>query len=162
MLLLLNRKIRDGTTPEKLRREFEVLVKAAAEKTDALEKAEHGLEFALELKEKILIIYEGKQSKVFTREQAEETLRGFPTITAANYRNIELMIADRKEKVQQASAENDEAQKAVSQASAILSAAERVFEETFVQSLVAEERQRREEAFIPNGTKDAKTGGITV
>ena len=116
----------------------------------------------MELKEKILIVYEGKKSKVFTREQAEETLRGFPSITAANYRNIELMIADRKEKLRAASAENDEAQKAVAQASAILDTAEKVYGETFVQSLVAEERQRREAAFIPNGMKDAGTGGITI
>ena len=162
MLLLLNRKICDGASIETLRAEFDRAAKTADEKSAALKKAERALEQAMELKEKILIVFEGKKSKVFTREQAEETLRGFPSITAANYRNIELMIADRKEKLRAASAENDEAQKAVAQASAILDTAEKVYGETFVQSLVAEERQRREAAFIPNGMKDAGTGGITI
>lgn len=161
VLLSLNRKIRDGASLGSLRHDFEQLVKAAEEKADALQKAEHDLEFALELKEKILIVFEGKQSKAFTREQAEETLRGFPSITRANYRNIDVMIADRTEKVRRASQENDEVQKTLTESSAVLSAAEKVFGETYVQSLVAEERQRREAAYIPNGMKNAGTGGIT-
>ncbi len=49
---------------------------------------------------------------------------------------------------------------ALSESSNTLATAEKVFGGTYVQSLAAEERQRREAQYLPNGIKSANGEGI--
>ena len=154
-LTALNKKINAGANLESLKREFEHQEKIVAEKTAALEKAEADLKAFYELKEKIEIVFEGKQSKLFTRQQAEETLKKHPNITQSNYRNIETLINNETENVARAEAESETESKKLKEAADIYSAAEKVFGGTYVQALVAEERERREANFVPNGLKNA-------
>lgn len=152
-LTALNQKINSGATLESLKRDFENAESTLAEKEKVLEKSKSDLKTFYELKEKLEILFEGKQSDVFTREQAEQTLRQYPAIHQGNYRNVEILINNETENVRRAETELDAAQKELQEASDTLSAAEKIMGGTYVQSLVGEERERREANYLPNGIK---------
>lgn len=159
-LLALNKKINDGASLESLRTDFAEKEKAAADAESKLHAEEKDLQSFYDLKEKLLIVYDGKPSRLFTKEQAVATLKMYPSITAQNYRNVDALIANQETAVRQAAAELAHKQKELAESSATLAAAEKVFGGTYVQSLCAEERQRREAQYIPNGVKYANGGGI--
>lgn len=159
-LLSLNKRINDGASLESLRADFAEKEKAAADTESRLRSEEKDLRSFYDLKEKLLIVYEGKQSRLFSREQARASLKLYPSITPENYRNVDALIANQEEAVRSASAAYEQAQKELAKSSATLATAEKVFGGTYVQSLAAEERQRRETQYIPNGMKYANGGGI--
>lgn len=111
-------------------------------------------------KEKIQVVYEGKQSRFFTREQAIESLKHHPSVNAENYWKVDELISNQQELLRQAAADYEQKQKALAESSATLATAEKVFGGTYVQHLVAEERERRETKYIPNGMKFANGGGV--
>lgn len=152
-LTALNQKINSGATLESLKQDFENAESTLAEKEKLLEKSKSDLKTFYELKEKLEILFEGKQSNVFTREQAEQALRQYTSINQNNYRNVEILINNEIENVKKAESELDAARKQLKEASDILSAAEKVTGGTYVQSLVGEERERREANYLPNGIK---------
>lgn len=154
-LTALNQKINSGATLESLKHDFEAAGSTVFEKETLLEKSKADLKAFYELKEKLEILFEDKQSDVFTREQAEQTLRQYPAIHRNNYHNVEILISNETEAMRAAEAELDAAQKQLKDASSILSMAEKVMGGTYVQSLVGEERQRRESDYLPNGIKPA-------
>ena len=119
----------------------------------ALHAEEKDLQSFYDLKEKLLIVYEGKPSRLFTKEQPVAALTAYPSITAQNYRNVDALIANQEAAVRQK-------QKELSESSNTLETAEKVFGGTYVQSLAAEERQRREAQYLPNGIKSANGEGI--
>lgn len=143
-----------------MRTDFAEKEKAAADAESKLHAEEKDLQSFYDLKEKLLIVYDGKPSRLFTKEQAVATLKMYPSITAQNYRNVDALIANQETAVRQAAAELAQKQKELAESSATLAAAEKVFGGTYVQSLAAEERQRREAQYIPNGVKYANGGGI--
>ena len=159
-LLALNQKINDGATRDSLRTEFAEKEKAAADAEGKLHAEEKDLQSFYDLKEKLLIVYEGKPSRLFTKEQAVAALKAYPSITAQNYRNVDALIANQEAAVQQAAADLAQKQKEFTESSDTLATAEKVFGGTYVQSLAAEERQRRETQYLPNGIKFANGGGI--
>ena len=159
-LLALNQKINDGATLNSLRTEFAEKEKAAADAESKLHAEEKDLQSFYDLKEKLLIVYEGKPSRLFTKEQAVAALTAYPSITAQNYRNLDALIANQEASVQQAAADLAQKQKEFSENSDTLATAEKVFGGTYVQSLAAEERQRRETQYLPNGIKFANGEGI--
>lgn len=110
------------------------------------------------MKEKIEIVFEGKQSAAFTLEQAQQTLKGYPTITKFNYRNIGQLIEKGNDEVRQAAAADEQAQQKLREADALLTLAEQVRGGTYVQALVASERLRRESEVMPNGTRPVQGG----
>lgn len=152
-LLALNQKINEGANLESMRNEFEKAEKIAAEKEKSLEKSKKDLRAFQELKEKIQIVFEGKSSERFTRQQAERTLQNYPNITESNYRNVEILISNEMENVGRIEAELDKAKEELKQAADDFSAMEKICGGTYIQSLVGEERQRREANLIPNGLK---------
>lgn len=154
-LLMLNTKINSGITLDMLRQDFETSEQVAAQKEAALDEAERLLKTYYELKEKIEIVYEGKHSDVFTLQEATQTLKQYPTINQFNFRNIDQLITKGTTEVQQASEEYEKAQTQLRNADELLTMAEKVKAGTYVQSLVAEERLRRESQFIPNGIRNA-------
>lgn len=157
-LLLLNQKINSGASLETLRSEFESAEQAAAHTSAALREAERSLKAYYELKEKIEIVFEGKHSAAFTVEQAQQTLKGYPTITQFNYRNIEQLIEKGTDEVRQAATADAQAQQKLHEADALLTLAEQVRGGTYVQALVASERLRRESEVMPNGTRPVQGG----
>lgn len=159
-LLALNQKINSGATLESLRRDFAEKEKAAADAESKLRAEEKDLQSFYDLKEKLLIVYEGKPSRVFTAEQAAALLKAYPSINRTNYRNVDALIADQEETVRRVAADHTQKQSELAESSDTLATAEKVFGGTYVQSLAAEERLRRETQFIPNGMKFANGGGI--
>lgn len=154
-IIALNNKINSGATLETLRKDFEKAENAVSEKEKILDKAKSDLKTFYELKEKIEIIFENKKSGVFTRQQAEETLKKYPNISSSNYHNVDILINNETENVRQAEESLKSAQEELQQSADIFSMAEKVFGGTYVQSLVGEERERKESEIIPNGLKNA-------
>ena len=152
-LLALNKKINEGATLESMKIEFEQAENAVAEKEKNIEKSRNDLRTFQELKEKIQIVFEGKSSDRFTRQQADQTLRNYPNITASNYMNVDILINNEVENVDRIESELNNAREKLKQAADDFSAMEKICGGTYVQSLVGEERQRRESDFIPNGLK---------
>ncbi len=155
ILLTLNRKINAGATLDSLRQEFIAQEKQAAEHESALQKVQNDLKSFYELKEKIEVVFQGKRSPAYTFEQATMSLKQFPDINAENYKKIDALIAQQTELLRKIEDAVNEANQALKKSSDLLSAAEKVMGGTFVQSLVGEERQRREANYVPNGLKSA-------
>ncbi len=99
--------------------------------------------------------FEDKKSDVFTRQQAEQTLKKYSHINSFNYKNIEILINNETENVHQAQKSLETEKEKLKESAEIFSMAEKVFGGTYVQSLVGAERERRESEFIPNGLKKA-------
>lgn len=154
-IIALNNKINSGATLETLRKDFESAEKTVDEKEKILNKAKSDLKTFYELKEKIEIIFENKKSEVFTKEQAEQSLKKYPHINSFNYHNIEKLINNETENVHQTEKNLETEKENLKETAEIFSMAEKVFGGTYVQSLVGEERERRESKFIPNGLKNA-------
>lgn len=83
-IIALNNKINSGATLESLRNDFENYEKSVSEKEKIFEKSKADLKSFFELKEKIEIVFENKKSEIFTREQAEQTLKKYPDIGISN------------------------------------------------------------------------------
>ena len=154
-IIALNNKINSGATLETLRKDFENAENAVAEKEKILDKAKSNLKTFYELKEKLEIVFENKKSDVFTIQQAESTLKKYPNINSGNYRNVDILINNETENIRQAEENLKSAQENFRQSADVFSMAEKVFGGTYVQSLVGEERERKESKFIPNGLKNA-------
>ena len=159
-LLALNKRINAGASLASLRSDFAEKETAAADAESKLRTAEKELQSFYDLKEKILIVFEGKPSQLFTKEQAAASLKQYPTINASNYRNIESLIASQEETVRQAAADYEQKRQELEESSDTLATAEKVFGGTYIQSLAQEERKRRETQYVPNGMKIANGGGI--
>ena len=155
-LLALNKRLNEGTTLETLRREFAAQEEKVSGMDAALQKQRSDLKSFHELKEKIEIVFEGKKSAVFTYDQAKAAVQQFPNIGQNNYKNIydliETETANLKKAEESMAAESEK----LKEASEILSTAEKVMGGTYVQTLVGEERQRREAKYVPNGLKNAE------
>ncbi|MDE7364685.1 MAG: hypothetical protein K2N27_07365, partial [Ruminococcus sp.] len=151
----LNNKINSGATLETLRKDFENAENTVTEKEKILDKAKSDLKTFYELKEKIEIVFENKKSEVFTKEQAEQTLKKYPHINSFNYKNVEKLINNETENVRQAEKSLEAEKEKLKDSAGIFSMAEKVFGGTYVQSLVGAERELRESEFIPNGLKNA-------
>lgn len=91
-LLLLNQKINNGATIQSLKKDFEDQDRKCNLIESARRKLEADLKAFYELKEKIEIVFEGKASKLFSRQQAENDLMRHPNITESNYKNIDILI----------------------------------------------------------------------
>ena len=123
-LLALNKRINDGASLESLRTDFAEKEKAAADAEGKLRAAEKELRSFYDLKEKILIVYENKQSRLFTREQAVTSLQAYPSINIRNYRNVDNLIASQEEIVRQAAADYEQKRKELAESSDTLATAE--------------------------------------
>ncbi|MDE5862303.1 MAG: hypothetical protein K2H28_08945 [Ruminococcus sp.] len=154
-IIALNNKINSGATLETFRKDFENAENVVAEKEKILDKAKSNLKTFYELKEKLEIVFESKKSGVFTFQQAESTLKKYPNINSSNYRNVDILIKNETENVRQAEENLKSVQEKLRQSADIFSMAKKVFGGTYVQSLVGEERERKESKFMPNGLKNA-------
>lgn len=154
-LLLLNQKINNGATLESLREDFEKQEEKCNSLTEERKKAETDLKAFYALKEKIEIVFEGKDSRIFTKQQAESDLMRHPNITKSNYKNIDVLINNEVLNIKKVDSELSSEQQKLKETADLYSAAEKIFGGTYVQSLVADEKERRESKYIPNGLKDS-------
>ena len=154
-LLLLNQKINSGLTLESLKHEFAEQQRTVSEKEKILEKSKTDLKTFYALKEQIAVVYEGKESKIFSKEQAERTLQHYPTINESNYQNIEILIQNELENIEKLEQTLLPEQEQLKTTGDLLAMTEKVMGGTYVQSLVREERECRESDFISNGLKPA-------
>lgn len=151
----LNQRLNSGATLDSLRNELEAKEYAVSEKENELSKSKKDLQIFYELKEKISIVFENKKSDRFTFEQAQKTLQKYPAITSNNYNNIDTLIANEISTQERLEIDLKTEKEDMKKSADIYSLAEKVAGGTYVQSLVADERQRRESDFIPNGFKSA-------
>ena len=140
----LNEKINSGATLESLKKDFEKAENDVAEKEKILEKAKSDLKVFHELKEKIQIVFEGKKSEIFSPQQAEQTLKKYPDINSTNYQKIDVLIENETANLNQAQKNLDSAKAELKHSAEIFSVAEKVMGGTYVQSIVGDERKRRE------------------
>lgn len=154
-LLLLNQKINNGATLQSLREDFEKQEEKCNSLTEERKKAETDLKSFYALKEKIEIVFEEKNSRIFTKQQAENDLMRHPNITKSNYKNIDVLINNEVLNLKKVDSELSCEQRKLKETADLYSAAEKIFGGTYVQSLVADEKERRESKYIPNGLKDS-------
>lgn len=151
-LLALNKRINDGATLQSLRQDFADKDEAMHQRYDAAQHEKHDLHFALDLKEQLELLFAGKPSQRFTRQQAEETLRQYPSITADNWRNVENMIAVCRAQTKRTADDLAQAEAELKEAAELYTLAERVYSGAHVQILVNAETEARSAADVPNGT----------
>ena len=151
-LLALNKRINDGTTLRSLRQDFAAKDEAMHQKYDAAQAEKHDLQFALDLKEKLELIFGRIPSKRFTKQQAEETLRKYPSITAGNWRNVETLISNSRAQAAKAAEELAQAEAELKEAAELYTLAERVYSGAHIQIMVNAETEARSAADVPNGT----------
>lgn len=154
-LLLLNQKINNGVTLQTLKEDFENQERKCNSIVAERQKSEADLKAFYELKEKIEIVFEGKASKLFSRQQAENDLMRHPNITESNYKNIDILINNEISNLKKVESELSSEQQKLKECADLYSAAEKIFGGTYVQSLVADERERRESKYVSNGLKDS-------
>lgn len=143
-LLILNKKIDNNATLESLKKDFENAEQVVKEQENILENLQSNLKVFTELKEKLEVIFEGKTSENFTKQQAFEVLDKHPNINQNNYKNVENLIADEQQNLQKAQSELDKSKQDLKEKAEIFSLAEKIFGGTYVQELVQIERQKRE------------------
>lgn len=151
-LLALNKCIAEGATLESLRKEFAEKEKRAAEKTDALLQIKEGLKCYYDMREKLEVLFEGRHSDIYSAEQAKSVLKEFPSVTENNWKNVYKLIEDEENAMRKTNAESEQAQKELREAAELVTAMERIANGSYVQSLIADENDRRNSDFIPNGT----------
>lgn len=93
--------------------------------------------------------------RIYSLEQAQQALKAHPHITRENYHNIEMLIESETKKFREAEKVYMTEKEKLQKADELLSTAEKVMGGTYVQSLVGEERKRRESQYIPNGLKSS-------
>ena len=78
-----------------------------------------------------------------------------PNITELNYKNIDILIDNEISNLKKVESELSSEQQKLKECADLYSAAEKIFGGTYVQSLVADERERRESKYVSNGLKDS-------
>ena len=158
-LLVLNRQLNDGMTPESIRQKAETLEREAQSEYEKLEAAEKDMQIYLDLKEKIGILFEGKQSERFTQEQARATLEQYPIINATNYFCIENAVKTGREKLQKHTEAHRKLRDELKKVTDSLSILERVLNRTYVMSLIEKEKMIQQTEVLGNGYT---TAGRTI
>lgn len=152
-LTALNAKINSGATLDTVRNDFHNAEQNSFEKENEFNKAKKDLVSYYELKEKISIVYDGKSSEKFTREQALQTISKFPSINETNYTKVDALIEKQKDTVRAAQQKMNDAKAELDNAAELYATMEKIIGGTYVQSLAAAERERREADIIPNGLR---------
>ncbi len=158
-LLVLNRQLNEGMTPESIRQKAEMLEREAQSEYEKMEAAEKDMQIYLDLKEKISIIFEGKPSERFTQEQARATLKQYPIINATNYFCIENAVKTGQEKLQKHTEAHRKLRDELKKVTDSLSILERVQNRTYVMSLIEKEKLIRQTEVLGNGFA---TAGMTI
>lgn len=160
-LLMLNSMINEGATLDSIRRDFAEKEKAAKAQQAVYDKAKKDLQFAHDLREQLELLYAGKPSERFTRQQAEDYIRSMPSITPYNWQNVEHMETEFTGQAEKAAADLNAAESELKQAAEILTLAERVYAGTHVQELSDRESEAHLSDYVENGIVPADSNTPT-
>ena len=152
VLLLLNRKIHFGATLASIQKDFAEKDQAAATLRDQLAESQKDLQTFLELQEKLELLYGEKPSARFTREQAEDTLKLYPSITPHNWIEVYKLVANEKQSVQELQTKLEAAEAELKEAAELAATADRIFGKTFVQDILNRNTYQNSSRFLPNGS----------
>lgn len=150
-LLLLNRKVYEGATLQSLKTDFEKKDAAVAELREKCKAAKDDLQMGIDLREMIEIVFAGKESARFTRQQAEQKVKTIPSISSSNWRNAEIMVTSFTEAAEKAERELAQAEKELRAAAELWGTAKRVAAGTFVSELRHQSNLQKVADMIPNG-----------
>ena len=151
-LLLLNRRIHEGATLTSIQKDFAEKDQAARTLRDQLMASQKDLQTFLELQEKLELLYGGKPSVSFTREQAEETLKSYPSIKPYNWLGVYQLVANEKQSVQELQEKLETAESELKEEAELAATADRVFGKTFVQDILNRNTFQNSGRFLPNGS----------
>lgn len=151
-LLLLNRRIHEGATLTSIQKDFAEKDQAARTLRDQLMASQKDLQTFLELQEKLELLYGGKPSVRFTREQAEETLKSYPSIKPYNWLGVYQLVANEKQSVQELQEKLETAESELKEEAELAATADRVFGKTFVQDILNRNTFQNSGRFLPNGS----------
>lgn len=150
-LLLLNKKISEGETIESMKKEFEIKELDYKEKDKAADEALKKYQRLVRGKEAFSVLYEGKESKFISREQAEKFREAFPHITEDNYIELFAFTDQAKRDCDVAKSIAQEAEQELRSLGGAIAIAEQVDAGTYVQELVSKENIHRNADHLPNG-----------
>ncbi|MBR5180266.1 MAG: plasmid recombination protein [Lachnospiraceae bacterium] len=150
-LLLLNKKISEGETIESMKKEFELKELDYKEKDKAADEAMKKYQRLVRGKEAFSVLYEGKESKYISKEQAEKFREAFPHITENNYIELFAFTDQAKQDFDVAKSIAKEAEQELRSLSGAIAIAEQVDAGTYVQELVSKENIHRNADHLPNG-----------
>jgi hypothetical protein len=146
----LNKKINAGVTLESLRNDFAVLEKNISEKENIIANLKFELNFFSELHEKAEGCF-----KFNNKNEKDMAYLSEHKVTAENYQRITKLITVNESEIAETEKSLSDERVNLKETSDTLSVMEKIIGETFVQNLIAEEKQRRQAEFIPNGLKHA-------
>ena len=150
-LLLLNKKISEGETIESMKKEFEIKELDYKEKDKAADEAMKKYQRLVRGKEAFSVLYEGKESKYISKEQAEKFREAFPHITENNYIELFAFTDQAKQDFDVAKSIAKEAEQELRSLGGAIAIAEQVDAGTYVQELVSKENIHRNADHLPNG-----------
>ena len=135
-LLRLNKRINDGATLASIRKDFAEKEKVVTKLREQLVGEKKELETFLALQEKLELLFGGKPSARFTREQAEKTVKLYPDIKPENWKRVYNLVEFQRQKGQKLHSKTEQAEVAFQDAAELAGVAERVFGTTFVQDAI--------------------------
>ena len=150
-LLRLNKRINDGATLGSIRKDFAEKEDVVTNLREQLADVEKETKTILELQEKLELVFGGKPSAHFTREQAEKTVKLYPDITLRNWKRIYELTESQQKKLMELSSKFEQAEAAFQEAAELAGVAERVFGTTFVQDAIDRCNTQRAAGLFPNG-----------
>ncbi len=151
-LLHLNKMINDGATLASIRKEFADKEQAVLHLREKLEKSRSDLKSFIVLQEKCEIVFGLRYSEKYTHEQAAETLKGYPSINAGNWKRVYDLVADEKKTAEDLQSRLAQAEAELKEAAEIAGIAERVFGTTFVQDAIHRRNCEQVGDCLPNGS----------
>lgn len=151
-LLDINNRFVQGVKPETFQQEMEETEKKKVAVEAELKQARINVRGYTDLKEKILMVYEGVPSERFTMEQAKHTLATrYASVNESNYKRVDILIENEEKLVQQLESELKEAEKKADTASTTFELAQKIMSGSYVSELKAQEEYRRASENSGNG-----------
>lgn len=145
-LTLLNKKINEGATLDSLKQDFSDADKATKELEKMLTYEKGSLDYYNDLKEKIEVVFKGKPAPESKIQEYKKELNSFKdfTITASNYSGIYQVIADEEKNINEIEKNLKEKRSQLDEAAEYYSLANKVMDDTYVQSLCYDEQTQKE------------------
>lgn len=150
-LFRLNKKINDGATLASIRKDFAEKDEAVTKLREQLAAEKKETDTILELQEKLELVFGGKPSAHFMREQAEKTVRLYPDIKPGNWKRIYELTASKQKVLAELRSKLEQTEAAFQEAAELAGVAERVFGTTFVQDVIDRCAAQRVGDYFPNG-----------
>jgi len=155
-LAVLNRKINEGLTLQGLRNEFGELEKSVANKIDKVALLKSELDFFRDLY--------NRGERCFGRGSLDErdlAVLAEHNVNTENYHKIRQLFTANENEISEIETALLSERSKLKNSADTLAVMEKISGGVYITSLIEEEKNRRQAAFIPNGAKKADTGLIS-